>query len=398
MIVMKYNFDEIIDRTQTESYKWNSDALKEMFGEDGILPFWVADMDFKVAEPIIEALRKRVEHGIYGYSFRPDSYYQAIINWTKRRFGWEIEKEWIEYTPGIVPAVNYLVQALLRPGDKVLIQEPVYYPFKKSVENNGCHVIVNELKYNGDFYEIDFQDFEEKVKDTKVKVFILCSPHNPVSRVWTEEELRKMGDICLANDVMVISDEIHNDLVYSGNKHIMFGSLSEELADISITCTAPSKTFNLAGMQASNVIISNKEVMTKYREQLERNNIGMQNPLSIVAAEAAYNEGEEWLEQLLRYLEGNIDFIKKYLAENLPKARLIKPQATYLGWIDLREYESDGKKLEELVIKEGKVAFDGGTWFGQGGDGFLRINYACPRALLEEGLKRLSKAVSSKYI
>jgi cystathionine beta-lyase len=398
MIVMKYNFDEIIDRTQTESYKWNSDALKEMFGEDGILPFWVADMDFKVAEPIIEALRKRVEHGIYGYSVRPDSYYQAIINWTKRRFGWEIEKEWIEYTPGIVPAVNYLVQALLRPGDKVLIQEPVYYPFKKSVENNGCRVIVNELKYNGDFYEIDFQDFEEKVKDTKVKMFILCSPHNPVSRVWTEEELRKMGDICLANDVMVISDEIHNDLVYSGNKHIMFGSLSEELADISITCTAPSKTFNLAGMQASNVIISNKEVMTKYREQLERNNIGMQNPLSIVAAEAAYNEGEEWLEQLLRYLEGNIDFIKKYLAENLPKARLIKPQATYLGWIDLREYESDGKKLEELVIKEGKVAFDGGTWFGQGGDGFLRINYACPRALLEEGLKRLSKAVSSKYI
>ena len=395
---MKYNFDEIIDRTQTESYKWNSDALKEMFGEDGILPFWVADMDFKVAEPIIEALRKRVEHGIYGYSVRPDSYYQAIINWTKRRFGWEIEKEWIEYTPGIVPAVNYLVQALLRPGDKVLIQEPVYYPFKKSVENNGCRVIVNELKYNGDFYEIDFQDFEEKVKDTKVKMFILCSPHNPVSRVWTEEELRKMGDICLANDVMVISDEIHNDLVYSGNKHIMFGSLSEELADISITCTAPSKTFNLAGMQASNVIISNKEVMTKYREQLERNNIGMQNPLSIVAAEAAYNEGEEWLEQLLRYLEGNIDFIKKYLAENLPKARLIKPQATYLGWIDLREYESDGKKLEELVIKEGKVAFDGGTWFGQGGDGFLRINYACPRALLEEGLKRLSKAVSSKYI
>lgn len=395
---MKYNFDEIIDRTQTESYKWNSDALKEMFGEDGILPFWVADMDFKVAEPIIEALRKRVEHGIYGYSVRPDSYYQAIINWTKRRFGWEIEKEWIEYTPGIVPAVNYLVQALLRPGDKVLIQEPVYYPFKKSVENNGCHVIVNELKYNGDFYEIDFQDFEEKVKDTKVKMFILCSPHNPVSRVWTEEELRKMGDICLANDVMVISDEIHNDLVYSGNKHIIFGSLSEELADISITCTAPSKTFNLAGMQASNVIISNKEVMTKYREQLERNNIGMQNPLSIVAAEAAYNEGEEWLEQLLRYLEGNIDFIKKYLAENLPKARLIKPQATYLGWIDLREYESDGKKLEELVIKEGKVAFDGGTWFGQGGDGFLRINYACPRALLEEGLKRLSKAVSSKYI
>jgi cystathionine beta-lyase len=390
---MKYNFDEIIDRTQTESSKWDPETLREMFGEDGILPFWVADMDFKVAEPIIEALRKRVEHGIYGYSVRRNGYYQAIIDWTKKRFDWEIKREWIEFTPGIVPAVNYLVQALLRPGDKVLIQQPVYYPFKKSVENNGCHIVVNELKNNGDFYEIDFNDFEDKIKDSKVKMFILCSPHNPVSRVWTEEELRKMGKICLDNDVIVVSDEIHNDLVYSGNKHIMFGSLSEDLANISITCTAPSKTFNLAGMQASNVIIPNNKIMTQYREQLERNNIGNQNPLSIVAVEAAYKEGEEWLEQLLRYLEGNIEFIKRYLAENLPKAKLIRPQATYLGWIDLREYESDSEKLEALIIKEGKIAFDGGSWFGLGGDGFIRINYACSRALLAEGLKRLSKAI-----
>ena len=222
MLLMKYNFDEIIDRTQTESSKWDPETLREMFGEDGILPFWVADMDFKVAEPIIEALRKRVEHGIYGYSVRRNGYYQAIIDWTKKRFDWEIKREWIEFTPGIVPAVNYLVQALLRPGDKVLIQQPVYYPFKKSVENNGCHIVVNELKNNGDFYEIDFNDFEDKIKDSKVKMFILCSPHNPVSRVWTEEELRKMGKICLDNDVIVVSDEIHNDLVYSGNKHIMF--------------------------------------------------------------------------------------------------------------------------------------------------------------------------------
>ena len=395
-VLMKYNFDEIIDRTKTESSKWDPATLREMFGEEDALPFWVADMDFKVAEPIIEALRKRVEHGIYGYSVRSDSYYQAIIDWTKRHFGWEIKREWIEYTPGIVPAVNYLVQALLRPGDKVLIQQPVYYPFKKSVENNGCHIVVNELKYNGDFYEIDFDDFEDKIKDPKVKMFILCSPHNPVSRVWTEEELRKMGEICLANDVIIISDEIHNDLVYSGNKHIMFGSLDDDLANISVTCTAPSKTFNLAGMQASNVIIPNRKMMLKYREQLERNNIGNQNPLSIVAVETAYREGEEWLEQLLQYLEGNIEFIKKYLAENLPKAKLVRPQATYLGWIDLREYESDGKKLEELVAKKGKVGFDGGSWFGLGGDGFLRINYACPRALLEEGLKRLRKAIVCK--
>lgn len=390
---MKYNFDEIIDRTGTESSKWNKDVLSDLFGEGDLLPFWVADMDFKVAEPILQALRKRVDHGIFGYSVRPDSYYQAIIDWTSRRFGWDIKKEWIEYTPGIVPAINYLIQALLIPGDKVLIQQPVYYPFKNAIENNGCIAVVNQLNYNGEFYQIDFDDFREKAKDHDVKMFILCSPHNPVSRVWTEEELRKLGEICLENDVIIISDEIHNDLVYSGYKHYMLGSLSEDLAKISITCTAPSKTFNLAGMQASNVIIPNGEIMTKFRKQLERNNIGMQSPLSIAAVEAAYNEGEEWLEELLKYLEGNIEFLKGYLAEHLPKAKLVRPQVTYLGWIDCRAYESDGKKLEEMVIRKGKVAFDGGTWFGAGGDGFLRINYACPRSLLEEGLNRLVKAL-----
>lgn len=392
---MKYNFDEVIDRIGTDSIKWDPATLKQFFGEEGVLPLWVADMDFKAAEPIINKLRERVDHGIYGYSARPDSYYESIVNWTKRRFGWDIKKEWIEFTPGIVPAINYLVQALCMPGDKILIQEPVYYPFAKSIENNGCHVVVNQLEFNGEEYHIDFADFEEKVKDPKVKMFILCSPHNPVSRVWTEEELIKMGELCLANDVLVISDEIHNDLVYSGYKHIMFASLSEEFAKNSVTCTAPSKTFNLAGMQASNIIIPNKEIMNKYREQLERHNISIQNPFSIIALEAAYNEGEEWLEELLQYLEGNIKFIKEYLEKYLPKAKLISTQATYLGWIDLREYETDGEKLEKIVVKEGKVGLDGGTWFGKGGAGFMRLNFACPRTLLEEGLSRLCKAVNT---
>ncbi|QTL97418.1 putative C-S lyase [Iocasia frigidifontis] len=390
---MKYNFDKVIDRKGTNSSKWEPAILKQMFNGEDVLPFWVADMDFKVAPPIIDALKKRVEHGIYGYSTRPDSYYEAIINWTKRRFGWEIKKDWILYAPGIVPAINYLIQTFCVPGEKVLIQQPVYYPFANAIENNGCHVANNPLVFNGEDYEIDFEDFEEKVKAPKVTAFILCSPHNPVSRVWTKEELEKIGEICLENDVLVIADEIHNDLVYSGFTHTMFASMNEEFAQNSITCTAPSKTFNLAGLQTSNIIIPNRKLRLKFESNLERNSIGLQNPLSIVAIEAAYNEGEEWLEQLLVYLAANVKFIDNYLQENLPHARLIKPQGTYLGWLDLRKYETNADILEGTVAKEGKVGLDGGSWFGPGGAGFMRLNYACPRKLLEEGLVRLCKAV-----
>lgn len=391
---MKYNFDQVIDRTGTDSMKWDPSTLKEMFGVEDVLPFWVADMDFKVANPIIEAIKERVDHGIYGYSGRPDSYYESIINWTKRRFGWDIKKEWIEYTPGVVPALNYLIQALCVPGDKIVIQEPVYYPFKNSILNNGCHVVDNSLVENGDHYDIDFVDLEVKLKDPKVKMFIFCSPHNPVSRVWTEEELKKVGNLCLENDVILVSDEIHNDLVYSGFKHTMIARLEEKFAMNSITLTAPSKTFNLAGMQASNVIIPNPEIREKFQRVLEKNSISLANPFSIVALEAAYNKGEEWLEQLLEYLEGNIKLINEYITEHLPKAKVIETQATYLAWIDLRAYETDGKKLEKAVAEE-KVALDGGSWFGEDGGGFMRLNFACPRDLLQEGLKRLCTAVNN---
>lgn len=390
---MKYDFDQLIDRSGTNSTKWNPETLEEMFGDPDILPFWVADMDFKTAQPIIDAIVKRAEHGIYGYSKREDSYYQAIIDWTKNRFGWEVKKEWIEYTPGVVPAINYLLQTYCKPGDKVIIQEPVYYPFKNAILNNGCQVSNNKLKFDGERYEIDFEDFEEKAKDPKVKMFILCSPHNPVSRLWTEEELTRLGEICLENDVLVIADEIHNDLVFPEYKHVMFAAINEDFAMNSITCTAPSKTFNLAGMQASNIIIPNPKLMEEFKRTLERNNVGGQNPLSIVAAEAAYTQGEEWLEQLLEYLQGNVDFIKEYLKEHLPKANMLDVEATYLAWIDLREYESDGEKLEKLIIEKGKVALDGGTWFGEGGDGFVRLNFACPRSLLEKALDGIAKAL-----
>lgn len=392
---MGFNFDKVIDRSGTNSSKWDPEILEAMFGEKDLMSYWVADMDFKTVPAVVEAVVKRAEHGIYGYSNRPDSYFEAIINWTKKRFDWEIKKEWIEYTPGIVPALNYLVQCYCKPGDKIIIQEPVYYPFKNAILNNGCHVANNDLKFNGDSYDIDFEDFEEKVKDPKVKMFILCSPHNPVSRIWTKEELERIGNICLENDVLVISDEIHNDLVFSDYKHTMFASISEEFAMNSVTCTAASKTFNLAGMQASNIIIPNPKLRAEFQETLARNHVSGQNPLSIVATEVAYSEGEEWLEALLEYLEGNIEYINEYLKEHLPKARMLKPQATYLGWIDLSEYESDGKKLEKIMIEKGKIAMDGGTWFGEPGAGFMRINFACPRSLLEEGMSRIKTAIDS---
>ncbi|NMA85941.1 MAG: pyridoxal phosphate-dependent aminotransferase [Tissierellia bacterium] len=392
---MKYNFDQIIDRKNTNSTKWEPEVLEEMFGTSDVLPFWVADMDFKVAQPIIDAVVERAKHGIYGYAVRTDSYFDAIINWTSNRFGWEIEKDWIEYTPGVVPAINFILQTLGKSGDKVLIQEPVYYPFKRSIVNNGLEPVINLLKNNNGKYEINFEDFEEKIKDPDTKFFILCNPHNPVGRIWSREDLIKIGNLCLENNVFVIADEIHNDLVYSGNSHTIFASINEDFAMNSITCTAPSKTFNLAGMQASNIIIPDSKIMEEYRKTIEKHNIGGQNPLSIVALEAAYNYGEEWLEELLVYLEGNIEFISDYLEKHLPKARFKKPEATYLAWIDLREYETNGERLEKIIIEKGKVAFDGGSWFGEGGQGFVRVNFACPRNLLKEGLSRMVKAVKN---
>lgn len=393
----KYNFDEVIDRSGTNSSKWENDSLLATFGEEDLLPFWVADMDFKTAPEILEDIKERVDHGIFGYSIRQDSYFESIINWTNKRFSWKIKKEWIKFTPGVVPAINYSIQTYCKPGDKVLIQEPVYYPFKNSIINNGCQVVVNELVENNNTYEIDFIDLEDKLKDPRVKIMILCSPHNPVARVWTKEELKKIGKLCIENDVLVLSDEIHNDLLMFGHEHTMFASISKEFENNSITFTAPSKTFNLAGMQASNIIIPNDRLRQMYEETLIRNSISGQNPLSIVALESAYNKGEYWLEELITYLEKNYLFIKEYINNNLPKAKLFDHQGTYLAWLDLRDYDENGKRLEENIISKGKVAFDGGTWFGDSGNGFIRINFACPRPLLKEGLDRLREAIEKSY-
>lgn len=393
---MKYNFDEIVNREGTYSAKWDEEVQENLFGKKNLLPFWVADMEFKTAPEIIGALKKRVEHGIFGYSERPEKYYNGVINWTRDRFHWHIKKEWILFTPGVVPGINYIIQALTEKGQGVIINEPVYYPFRNSIIANDRKVVDSPLKLENNRYYIDFEDLEEKAKDPNNKIYILCSPHNPVSRVWSEEELSKLGQICLENDIYIIADEIHNDLIFSDNKHTMFASIDKRFEDISLTTTSPSKTFNLAGFYASNLIIPNVELREKVEKILLANNIGNQGPLSMEAVIAAYEQGSDWLDELLVYLKGNIDFTKDFLKENLPRAKVIETEGTYLMWIDFRDYEKDGEKLERLLIDKGGVALDGGTWFGESGAGFMRFNIAGPRAFIEKGLIMIAEALNNK--
>ncbi|MEH7382919.1 MalY/PatB family protein [Bacillus sp. JJ1533] len=387
---MKYNFDESISRLNTNSVKW--DEVENLFGDKEILPMWVADMDFKAPQPVIDALHKRVEHGIYGYTIRPNSYYEATVGWMKRRHNWTIEKEWICFTPGVVPALGIIVQNFTNQEDKILIQPPVYYPFMNVIEKNGREIVNNPLRFENDRYYMDFDDLEKKM-DPSVKMIIISNPHNPVGRVWTKDELTKLGEICLKHNILVVSDEIHSDLVYEGNVHTPFASISKEFAQISITCTAPSKTFNLAGLQTSNIIIPNEELRESFNKALEDRFIGMTNTFGVTALIAAYEEGDEWLDQLLVYLKENLEFLKKYIKTTIPEVKVIEPDATYLVWLDCRELGLEAKQLEEVIQKQGKVAFDEGYIFGKEGDGFTRINIACPRSLLEEGLKRFSQAL-----
>ncbi len=386
---MKPDFDKIINRKDSKSVKWDPEVLREIFGKEDLLPLWVADMDFEAPKEVVEAMKLEVAHSIFGYSKRRESYYENIIRWYEKRFNWTIEREWLVFTPGVVSAVNYVLQAFVDQGQGVIIQEPVYYPFKRAIKNNDCRVVNNPLKFHGGAYEIDFQDFEKKAADPDTKLFILCSPHNPVGRVWKREDLKRLGDICLENDVLIFSDEIHHDLVYEKGAHHVLANIDPRFADHVITATAPSKTFNLAGLLSAHLIIKNDGLKRRYKRILEKNHIGKQTPVSMAAVEAAYGKGEPWLEELLDYLRGNMDLIDALIKAHLPRARFIRPQATYLAWIDLRDYGLSGKALEEKITKEAKVALDGGTWFGSGGDGFLRINFACPRKTLEEALVRI---------
>ena len=385
---MKYDFDTIINRRNTNSAKW------DMTQEKDILPMWIADMDFKTADPIIKALEKRVQHGIFGYGAIPDEYYEAEANWWSKRHNYKIKREWIEVTTGVIPSLSAVVQAFTEIGDKVLIQSPVYNYFNTSVTNNKCEIVLNELRYNGEFYEIDFEDFEKKASDEKVKIFILCNPHNPVGRTWSKDELEQLGEICLKHNVLVVVDEIHRDLVYKGNEYIPFASISEKFLMNSTTCTAPSKTFNIAGLKTSNIIVANEECRKKVNRSLNINETIEPNVFGIEALIAAYNDGEEWLNQLLEYLEGNRDYLISFISNRIPKLKVVVPQATYLIWIDCKSFNMSSGELCEKILEEGRLRINDGKTYGEAGEGFIRINIACSRAVLTEGLERLEKVLN----
>jgi cystathionine beta-lyase len=387
IILNKYDFDTVIERRHTNSMKWDGNP------DEGILPMWVADMDFAAPPPVVEAIKKRAESGIFGYTVPSTGYHEAICRWLRIRHNTEVKAEWIKFGPGVVPAINMLIRAYTRPGDKVIIQKPVYYPFFPSIENNHCQISDNPLKFVDGQYFMDFADLEIKAKDPKAKVMILCSPHNPVGRVWSREELTTLGDICLRNNVIVISDEIHHDLIFREYRHTVFASISEAFARNSVVCTAPSKTFNLAGLQTSAIIIPDEGLRALYAEVLESNFLRRPNIFGMVALEAAYRHGEEWLEQLLDYLQENRDYLMEFIARNLPQIKVIKPQGTYLAWMDFRELGLRGKALEDFMLGKAKLWLDEGYIFGSAGDGFERINLACPRATLSRALNQLNSAV-----
>lgn len=388
---MEYNFDEIIDRTGTDCLKYDFAAERGM--PEDILPLWVADMDFKTAPCIMQRMQKDIELGIFGYTDSRDDYFRALADWYGTYFDWKVEKSWLVKTPGIVFALAIAIQALTKEGEGVMLQQPVYYPFSSVIRDNKRKLVNSELVLKDGHYEIDFADFEEKIVRENVKLFLLCSPHNPVGRVWTKDELQRIGDICLKHDVKIISDEIHSDFVYPGHRHHVLVTVDERFKDISIVCTAPSKTFNLAGLQISNIFIPNPELRKAFAQKIWKTGYSQVNMIGLHAAQAAYEGGREWLDQLKAYLQGNLDFAREYLEENLPQLKLIEPEGTYLIWLDCRSLGLPEEELEKLIVHEAKLWLDSGAIFGKAGEGFERINIACPRATLAEALKRLKKAV-----
>ena len=387
---MKYDFDKVVDRTDTESLKWVY-PRKVLKVEDAI-PMWVADMDFEAPPAVVEAIRRRAAHGVYGYPLIPPSFWQAAIGWLKRRHGWNVRKDWMAKSPGIVPALNYAVRAFTKPGDGVIIQTPVYFPFYHAAENNGRRVVRNPLRFDGRHYTMDLEDLERKL-DEGGRMLILCSPHNPVGRVWTRDELEALGRVAVERDLLVVSDEIHHDLVYSGHRHHVFAALSPKLAERTVTCIAPSKTFNIPGLSTAAVVASNPKLLEAFKDETERAGFELGQVFGIVGFEAAYAHGEDWLDELLPYLEANVDFLEKFLEERIPGVRLVRPEGTYLALLDCRGLGLEPAALNDFFLKKARVYFSDGAMFGEEAAGFVRINFGCPRALLVEALERIERAV-----
>lgn len=386
---MKYDFDKTIDRRATNSYKWDS-------APEGVLPMWVADMDFRTAPAIIDALQKRVAHGIFGYTRVPDAYYDAVTSWFSRRHGWDIDREWIIYTSGVVPAVSAVIKALTVPGDKVIVQTPVYNCFFSSIRNNGCEIVSNPLRRTADTYEMDFDALERCAADPRAKVMLLCNPHNPAGRVCTPDELTRLGNICLRNGVTVVADEIHCELVYQGFKYTPFASLSDAFLHRSVTCLSPSKAFNIAGLQIANIVAFDNDLRSRIDKAININEVCDVNPFGVAATIAAYNEGEEWLNQLVDYLHGNYEAMAEFCRRELPEFPITRLEGTYLVWMDCSSLGMPSDALEHALLDDARLWLNAGTMYGAEGEGYMRWNIACPRSVMLDGLNRFLNFVRSR--
>ena len=380
-----YDFDKIVSRETTNCAKWDT-------VEKGLLPMWVADMDFQSPPEVIAALKERAEHGIFGYSGGYGGWFEALMQWMRKRYGWAPQREWISTSPGVVAALFMLVRALTEPGDRIIIQPPVYRPFYYVASSNGCELLENPLYFDGHKYRMDLEQLRQTV-DSRVKLLILCSPHNPVGRVWNREELLSLGQFCLEHEITIISDEIHSDLVFSGYKHTVLASVSKELEQNTVICNAPSKTFNIAGISASNVIIANENLRSAYRRVLRGSGLALPNVFAVTAVETAYTYGEAWLKELLLYLEDNYRLASSYIAERIPEIKVVEPEGTYLLWLDCRGLGLNDEDLDDFIKEKARLLLEPGPSFGTGGSGFQRMNIACPRSRLLEALQRLEKAV-----
>ncbi|KEI76091.1 cystathionine beta-lyase [Clostridium botulinum B2 128] len=386
---MKYDFDEIIDRSNNRAAKYDERVKK--FGTSEVIPLWIADMDFRTAQPIIDACKRKAEEGVWGYTSRPDSYFKAVQEWEKRRNQWDVDVSLMSWSLGVVPALSAIVKIFSHTGDKILIQTPVYSEFYDITEAWGRVVVENQLIEKDGKWYVNFEDFEKKAKECKI--FLLCNPHNPLGIVWEPEELKRMAEICIANDVLLVSDEIHSDLIFHGKKHTPTATLSKEISKKIITCVSATKTFNLAGLQASTTIFPNEQMKQKFDGFWMNMDIQRNNAFSSVAMEEAYNEGEEWLTQLLAYVSENFDFIKKYFDENIPKIKPNVPDATYLVWLDCRELDMSNEELRDFMIHKAGLGLNEGCSFGRSLSGYMRLNAACPRSVLEQALKQLKEAI-----
>jgi len=397
---MKYNFDLKCDRSNTNCVKW--DAVKDVFGREDIIPMWVADMDFPAAKPIVAALKKRAAHEFYGYTKPGQELIEAIVSRMQRKFNWQIRPEWIVFTPGVIPALSAAVRAVSRPGDEIVLQEPVYFPFFSVVTQSGCKIVNNPLKFDGKRYTMDLRDLESKFRPvagsnlthSRAKAVIFCNPQNPIGRLWTKAETTRMGEIVIRNGGIVISDEIHCEILYKGYRHTPFAAISDEFAQNSVVCMAPSKTFNLAGLHASCIIIPNQKLRESFSDSMAAVVPGP-NVFGLVAMEAAFSEGDDWLAQMLDYLNGNLKITMEFFAKRVPQIKVIKPQGTYLLWLDCRKLGLDNQALSTFMRAKARVGFDDGFLFGESGSGFERMNIACPRVILLEALSRIENAVNS---